>query len=349
MRRALDRAIAWLGDVGPLLGALGFISITLVNVFFPNNRTVVYSTAGGLAVLVIVVRELVELSPLVKRRLRVAAMYVILILFIPILLMVDDIRSTVHRLESTAARSDPPIAKTIEDIRGTVHRIERNVTVSHPPIPIVVKNSPLGGLYNSSYDYLIGKQLANKVPHSLIALPPPGYTHVFAVGDQGSSWVVQGNESSFSFDRHPDGYRAAWANSGAYVSFPDVVINRLIYRYLTFDCKVTDSEGQPDLGVRLAVDDPQVSEVYKEVAVYELSSLSERYKAKPLSAQWQDYEVYTPSFSEQSQGQPRASNMDENEINKIVFFVNDSMLSKSRKGTIWIRNIVFSTTPHPDR
>ena len=231
-----------------------------------------------------------------------------------------------------------------------MHRVERRVTIPHPPIPIGIKNSPLGGLFNASYDYGIGVQRKSGVPFSAVSTPAPGYTHVFTAGHQGTDWVLQGNEAYFSYDRHDHEFRALWASSGGLVSFPDVIVNRLVYECLRFDCKVSESEGRPDLGIRLVVDDPSLSSADKEIEVYELPSLNGRFKAKPLSGEWQNYEIYTLSLVDQPRvGHTGASRIDTNEINKIVFFVNDSIISRSAKGTVWVRNVVFSTTPRTDQ
>jgi len=340
LRRVLGRLDAWLHDISPLLTLLA-LAFALAIVLLPQRSALISKLTLVVAVLMIAIRPVLRFSSATQRRLRVAATYAVSLVFVPALLIVEDIRSTVHQTE--------PVLKTALDIDSRVRQIEKKITIPHAPIPITVRNSPLGGLYNASYDSRVGIQFDSKLPSPAINIPGPGYTHVFAAGHQGNQWVIQDDGASFSYDRHDGGFQAPWASSGGFISFPDAQVNRFVYQYLRFDCKVSASQGRPDLGIRLAVDDSSISWPDKEVAAYELASMSQGVRSRPLSDRWQNYEIYTLSLDDQPRVNSKRPNIDLNEINKLVFFVNDSMLGKSPKGTVWIRNIVFSTSRQSDQ
>ena len=238
----------------------------------------------------------------------------------------------------------------VVEIRMAIGRVENKLVEPHPPMQIEIRQFPLAGLYNSTADYQL--EMVKDLPAHDVPRPQPGYTHVFTNGEQGNDWVISlgggsGKEASFSFDRHEDGLKAVWASSGGYVSFPGAPINRLVYRYLTFDCKATAFEGQPDIGVRLVLNDPRSGGTPwgKEAEVYELKSLNQQPISKPLSITWQKYELDTRDFDPSPAVLPDTPNaVDSNLINKIVFFLNDQMTRGSAKGTIWIRNVVFSAS-----
>ena len=337
LRRRLDNIIDWLRDIGPVLTVLGFAAVITTSTFLQAHKLVVYSVTGAFSVVLIVLREIVGLSPATRERLRIVATYISVALFVPVLLILQDIQSSVRRVERTVT------ASSLQDIRSSVTRVEHELIITHPPILIAIKNDPLGGLFNASYDHLLGLQMAKGVPFSGVSVPP-GYTHVFMKDHKGTDWKLEGKEASFSYDRHDAGFRAPWASSGGYVTFPDIPVNRLVYEYLRFDAKVTDSQGSPDLCLRMAVDDPSLPSRDKEVAVYELPSLSRQFRAKPLSSEWQMYEVHTLGLVESVRLEK--SLVDKNEISKLVFCVNDRITSKTSKGTVWIRSVVFSTTPY---
>jgi len=315
----LDQARERLMQVGPWLALLAFAAAGTIH-FLPDRKAHVYFVALAIAFAIIVGREVGRVIGDSRAMLCASAGYIALAMLVPVFVV-------------------------LADIHFAVGRVDRRVTVPYPPVPIIIKNSPLGGLFNASYDHQIGLQLANKVSPSEFTKPKPGYTHVFTVGDEGADWVLHGNEASFSYDRHDHGFQADWSTSGGLVSFPDVPIDRLVYQYVTFDCRVTDALGVPDLGLRLVVDDPSIASAYKEIAVYELGSLNRQFVAK-LSEFWQKYEVYALGLTESPKAAQlsHAHDKDTNKINKVVFFITDAMLNRSARGTVWIRNVVFSTS-----
>jgi hypothetical protein len=319
----LTDIIERLRKIAPLIALLGILAAS-GTAFLPDRKVLVYGIALIVVLILLAFVSTAEVNWLIRKTqclTRLGAPYVVL----GILLLVVQMRSAVRK-------------------------IELKLTDPYPPVQIAFEGHELSGLFNASYDYQ--RRIAKRLSLPPGGEPKPGYTHAFTNGDQGISWALSdagapGSLASFSYDRHEGGLKADWASSGGYVSFPHTQVNRLVYRYLTFDCKVTDSQGQPDIGLRLAVDDtrPSVPVENKEAEVYELKSLNLQSESKPLSENWQKYEVDTRSFEESSPVRSLSNEgVDPNRINKIVFFITDAMTQKSAKGTVWVRYVVFSTS-----
>jgi hypothetical protein len=328
--KGVTRLPVWLAElierikrIAPPLALLSILATSTI-AFLPDHKVLVYVVVVFVVLILLAIVFSYEIEWLTRRTrclARFGAPYVAL----GILLLVVQMRSAVRKIEMKLA--DP-----------------------YPPMQIDIKDPPLSGIFNATYDYQVRKNKG--LPPVAREQPSPGYTHAFTVDDQGNAWVVIGGgasdkQASFGYDRHESGLQADWASSGGYVSFPKAPVDRLAYRYLTFDCKVTGSLGQPDIGLRLVVDDqrPSIPEENKEAEVYELKSLNIQPESKPLSGNWQKFEVDTRSFEESGAIRSLSKDgVDPNRINKIVFFVNDGMTRKSAKGTVWVRYVVFSTS-----
>jgi len=129
-------------------------------------------------------------------------------------------------------------------------------------------------------------------------------------------------------------------SAGAYLTFYDMPIDFSKYQAVTFSIKGESDSGiaNMDIGVRLVTDDPCIAGRHKEVVIRELPSL------KRIGYNIQDYwEVVTIDFGEFTilPFRKPLGKIDPNRINKIVFFVNNSMVDKCPSETIWIKDIYF--------
>ena len=139
--------------------------------------------------------------------------------------------------------------------------------------------------------------------------------------------------------KNPDKY----ASSGGYVTFYNKICDRLIYREVSFQCKGTNFEGRPDIGIRLTVDDPNATPQNKERVTYELSSLNAYLKGKKSINQfWQTFTIDIGDFDMKRAELPLPRGIDKNTINKIVFFVNSETVVNCQEGTLWFRDIIFT-------
>jgi hypothetical protein len=152
-------------------------------------------------------------------------------------------------------------------------------------------------------------------------------------------WVIidKGRTGNFRFKVNSDQEPSKGASSGGYISFYDRMCDRLRYRTLRFHCRVTDATGNPDLGVRLSVDNPKTTGD-RELISYEIKSLS---KFVSISDEWRSVDIPLSAFQQVRYEPPFPEGLDENTINKIVFFVDNDIAQKCKQATFWFSEIDF--------
>lgn len=171
-------------------------------------------------------------------------------------------------------------------------------------------------------------------------LHQPHTKHLNAVGENNTpTWRVsdEGVTGTFHFHVDPEKNASFNASVGGYITFYAQQIDRLRYDAVTFNCKVSNYDGTPDLGVRLTVDNPKATGD-REIVSYEVSSLA---KYSTLSAEWQSYSIPLNAFQQIRFEPPFPERIDENTINKIVFFVDNTIGDKCPRATFSISNIKF--------
>jgi hypothetical protein len=164
------------------------------------------------------------------------------------------------------------------------------------------------------------------------------YLEVRGVGDT-LSWIItdEGRTGSFRFKINANQEPSYGASSGAYITFYGQPCDRLRYRTIRFRFKVTDASGNPDVGIRLAVDNPKATGD-RELISYEIQSLA---KYGPIKNEWQTFEIPVNAFQQVRYEPPFPEGLNENTINKIVFFVNNQIVEQCREATFWFSDIVF--------
>jgi NADH:ubiquinone oxidoreductase subunit 6 (subunit J) len=303
---------------------------TLKAWLFSNRVLAVSGLSGGMAVVAATVA-------LLWPSLQLWALVAVIV--VAILLLVGDVAET---LDKGFRQASPYILTVllvvlllaIYQTHGTLLSIVENVNQS---VSFAIANADqdgrpgIGGLFNSWSSAYSERE---------------GYTHVFTSGHQGNGWLInQAEESaSFSYVRHTDQTRHPSSSSGAFLTFYAHPLSRLKYRYLTFWSKISDAEGAPDFGIRLVLDDPDAGEVDKEVVTYELPS-ARLLGTLPINANWQRFHVYVWQLDQlpAKRACPPKLRIEQNSVNKIVFFVTNEMADRSPKATLWFRDIIFST------
>src|SRR5439155_2627293 len=142
----------------------------------------------------------------------------------------------------------------------------------------------------------------------------------------GLEWVINEGElaAGFSFLRHPDRQKRDHASSGGVLTFYNHPCNRTVHEYLSFSCKASESGGEPDFGVRIALDDAKIGEADREYFAYETRSVVSLGNPRP-TPRWQRYyiDLWQLERAETRRRFPGDSKMDQNVFNKIVFFVDN--------------------------
>lgn len=163
--------------------------------------------------------------------------------------------------------------------------------------------------------------------------------YIRAVGaSETLTWAIadEGRTGSFHYDvnsteePHPD------VCSGGYVAFYGQPCDRLQFRTLRFRCRITDAIGKPDVGVRLAVDDPTAIGD-REKITYQIASLAEH---GPVSEKWTTFELPIAAFK-QVRYEPPFKGIDANTINKLVFYVDSRIAASCGEGTVWFSDVAF--------
>jgi hypothetical protein len=180
------------------------------------------------------------------------------------------------------------------------------------------------GVFNSWEDQLSGHTKHIKASG---ALQEPWYWDIADSGRQGS----------FSYIIDPEHVESQNATSGGFLAFYDMPGDRRLYQKIVFFCQYAGSCGKADFGIRLTVDDPRSG---TENFRYELRSLVQA-KGR-IEHKWNRFEIYISEFERRKGTQvnlPLPPNLDENTINKIVFFIDNDIGRQCPKNTIRIRDI----------
>lgn len=157
--------------------------------------------------------------------------------------------------------------------------------------------------------------------------------------DGGLAWTIADGGATGSFSYATDKAIATTedATSGAYITFYGRPCDRLQYRSVHFRCKVTAATGPADLGVRLTVDNPKATKD-RELIAYECNSLR-RYSA--IDETWRHFDIPLGDFRQARYQPPFPPNLDENSINKIVFFIGTHTSDQCPAATVWIGDVAF--------
>lgn len=165
--------------------------------------------------------------------------------------------------------------------------------------------------------------------------------HIAALGSGDTfTWITtdkRNTTGSFRFTVNPTLPASTGASSGGYVTFYGNVCDKLRYRTVRFRCKVTDVNGNPDVGLRLAVDNPKATGD-KELIAYEIASLA---KYGPVGAEWRTFEIPLGDFNMVRYEPPFPTDVDENTINKIVFFVDNRIAEQCKQAAFHFSEICF--------
>ena len=153
-------------------------------------------------------------------------------------------------------------------------------------------------------------------------------------------WVFAGDSARFTFrvdskieQNDPN------ASSGGYMTFYDTPGRKTDYRHVVFDCRVTETSPRcdADIGLRLAAEGQA-----KELATYEIDSLSHYFGGKnDPNAHWKHFDVYTPDLKQVWIATGPIPGIDQDTLNKIVFFVNEGVSRRCAYGTVWIKNVIL--------
>jgi hypothetical protein len=154
-------------------------------------------------------------------------------------------------------------------------------------------------------------------------------------------WLFEADSARFSFEIDTKAEQNDnEASSGGYMTFYDTPCKRTDYHYLSFDCRITETSPAciSDVGVRLAVDGGQE----RELATYEIKSLVDYSKSKyNPEKNWKRFELYVPDLKQVWVNSVPTRGLDQNTINKVVFFIDNATARHCSKGTIWLKNVTL--------
>ncbi|HKQ09113.1 MAG TPA: hypothetical protein VJ464_28580 [Blastocatellia bacterium] len=242
-----------------------------------------------------------------------------------IILIYFNVRQSLHQIDGISENDH----KKLEDIYNLGQQIHEAVQPSEKISRILFNKAP-GGLYNS-WDN-----------NSLLQ------HYIQVEGEIGTSMWVYDPDGAAHFSYHVNkGIRQndANASSGGYLTFYSSPCDRLTYHEFSFACKAEVAKGEcyPDVGIRLAVDDPRNPYIpNRERVTYEISSLNEYYKGKlHIDENWHTFTVNLGDF--QQMRYQFVEGLDGNALNKIVFFVSNNQVIKCPKGKLWFRDVKFSS------
>jgi|GEM_PF-6825263 len=158
-------------------------------------------------------------------------------------------------------------------------------------------------------------------------------------GGERLGWTIADNGRTGSFQYAVDGTLSPseGASSGAYVTFYEQPCDRLQLRTVTFRCRITGASSAADVGIRLAVDNPKATGD-REMIAYEIDSLA---KYGALGDTWTKFELPTSAFKQVRYEPPFPAGLDENTINKIVFFIDNRIAERRHNATVWVSDIEF--------
>jgi hypothetical protein len=149
-----------------------------------------------------------------------------------------------------------------------------------------------------------------------------------------------GRLATFTYESNTNAVPTGLESSGGYLTFYQNARNRDELRALEFECRATETNGIPDIGVRLVVDNPKATGD-KELAVLEIRSLRGLSAGAPLDSRWQKFSIDISDFEQIVLRPPFPPGLDANTINKLVFFVNTAIATNCPKATLWFKDVRF--------
>jgi hypothetical protein len=154
-------------------------------------------------------------------------------------------------------------------------------------------------------------------------------------------WVIDSQRAAhFGYNSIP-AQRDTNASSGGYFTFYGKPCDRKAFHQITFKCRALSPCAIPDVGIRLAVDNPSATGD-RELVTYEVPSLSRYYEGKKrINGHWQSFTVDLGDFTQTRLLLPIPQGLDEDTINKIVFFVSDAIVRTCAQGELWFRDVTF--------
>jgi len=155
-------------------------------------------------------------------------------------------------------------------------------------------------------------------------------------------WDITGrspDEAGFSYKVDPRLRPSDGATSGGYQTFYDTPADRRIFHKFVFSLQSAETcgKGKADLGIRLTVDNPFDGTEY---FTYELASL--RAKKGLIDGSWRAFELYVNEFTRVPRvrnSAPLPHDLNENTINKVVFFVDNTIVKQCPQNTLVIRGV----------
>ena len=172
------------------------------------------------------------------------------------------------------------------------------------------------------------------------------YIYAWGSGPGDLMWIID-KYGTASFSYHIDSKVMvidSSASSGGYMTFYGNPCERSNFREISFKCRAFFKSGRPDLGLRLVVDDPKELDD-KELVTYEISSLRKYYRGKQeFDETWQTFSIDINDFKRKRYEPPFPKWIDENTINKIVFFVNTKTVKNCSEAQFSLRDVYFKAT-----
>jgi hypothetical protein len=148
------------------------------------------------------------------------------------------------------------------------------------------------------------------------------------------------DEANFSYKVDPKLRPSDGASSGGYQDFYDTPADRRKFHRLLFSVQSAETcgVGKADVGVRLAVDNPQDGGEY---FTYELASVVKSRKGT-IGRTPKQFDIPIDEFQRvrrvRASG-PLPRGLDENTLNKVVFFVDNAIVRQCPKNTLLIRGV----------
>lgn len=124
-------------------------------------------------------------------------------------------------------------------------------------------------------------------------------------------------------------------SSGWYMTLYGSPCDRLEYRSFRFSWRASCEGSEPDIGVRLVVDDERNPKEHTELVVYEKQNV------RALSTKEGDWFSTTIDTRDFNPKKPPPPGVNDRQINKVVFFVNPDTANLCGRGTFWFRDVRF--------
>lgn len=146
---------------------------------------------------------------------------------------------------------------------------------------------------------------------------------------------------AFSYSEVAGRQRNEKESGGAHLRFYDDPVPISDFDSLSFSIKGESGKDdeEPDVAVRLVVDDPTLQPRDREVVVREAPSLQEL--GHFLTEHWQRMDIDLGEF-EADPFLRAPEGIDPDSINKIAFIINNDILGRSRSGTVLVKDISFT-------